>query len=214
MRLSLLFLLFTSITFSSLTQQEMFGSVNGICISRNGTVLTNVKIKSSIDSTRSSAEGMFSLKIPSNSSEEISFTYQGVQLNKKYKLAPNTVKSIGKIKLPIQEERTVIINRERNESEGINKLPSLDLQKIPTGNVERALIFTTAASSNNELTANYNVRGGSYDEKTISRPCQARDVWCLEFSAAVHVYQIHCGGRRRCEHSRLERSDLGHHDPR
>ena len=167
MRLSLLFLLFITITFSSLSQQETFGSVNGICISRNGTVLTNVKIKSSIDSTRSSAEGMFSLKIPSNSSEEISFIYQGVQLNKKYKLGPNTVKSIGKIKLPIQEERTVIINRERNESEGINKLPSLDLQKIPTGNVERALIFTTAASSNNELTANYNVRGGSYDENLV-----------------------------------------------
>ena len=83
MRLTLLFLLFITITFSSLSQQETFGSVNGICISRNGTVLTNVKIKSSIDSTRSSEEGTFSLKIPSNSSEEITFIYQGIQLNKK-----------------------------------------------------------------------------------------------------------------------------------
>lgn len=38
---------------------------------------------------------------------------------------------------------------------------------LPVQNIEQALVFTTAARSSNELTSNYNVRGGNYDENLI-----------------------------------------------
>ncbi len=47
------------------------------------------------------------------------------------------------------------------------KLPKIDIQNLPNTNFERTLIYTTAASSNNELTSNYNVRGGNFDENLV-----------------------------------------------
>ncbi|MCH2225794.1 MAG: TonB-dependent receptor plug domain-containing protein [Crocinitomicaceae bacterium] len=49
----------------------------------------------------------------------------------------------------------------------IDKLPTLDLHKGAGINVEKYLSLTTAATSNNELTNNYNVRGGNYDENLV-----------------------------------------------
>jgi 4-hydroxy-3-polyprenylbenzoate decarboxylase len=49
--------------------------------------------------------------------------------------------------------------------------------------------------------------------EAVRGPRQARDVRRLELPAPVHVYQVHCGGGRGRQHPRLERSDLGHHDP-
>ena len=37
-------------------------------------------------------------------------------------------------------------------------------QRVSERSVEKGLVLTTAATSNNELTSNYNVRGGNYDE--------------------------------------------------
>ncbi len=48
----------------------------------------------------------------------------------------------------------------------IQKLDEVDYQKA-TQSVEKFLVYSTAASSNNELTSNYNVRGGNYDENLV-----------------------------------------------
>jgi hypothetical protein len=42
-----------------------------------------------------------------------------------------------------------------------------DWQVMPVQNIEQTLVFTTAARSSNELTSNYNVRGGNYDENLV-----------------------------------------------
>lgn len=42
-----------------------------------------------------------------------------------------------------------------------------DWQLLPVANLERFLVYTTPATSNNELTSNYNVRGGSYNENLV-----------------------------------------------
>lgn len=49
----------------------------------------------------------------------------------------------------------------------IKPLIIADWQTLPVMNVERALVYTTAATSSNELTSNYNVRGGSYTENLV-----------------------------------------------
>lgn len=63
------------------------------------------------------------------------------------------------------EGHTVIHNIE-NPFE-LNTLKVRDWQVLPVQNIEQALIFTTAARSSNELTSNYNVRGGNYDENLV-----------------------------------------------
>ena len=82
------------------------------------------------------------------------------------------VKSLSRIELePVkfnfQQSDSVTIRREKIDPFTIPVLPHIDLGKIPLNSVERMIVYTTAAVSNNELTTNYNVRGGSYDENLV-----------------------------------------------
>ena len=49
----------------------------------------------------------------------------------------------------------------------MDAIPLIDFQKQALGGVERFILFSTAATSNNELTSNYNVRGGNFDENLV-----------------------------------------------
>jgi hypothetical protein len=57
------------------------------------------------------------------------------------------------------------VGRDAQNPFEIEKLPPLNLKGIV--GLERTLTLTTAATSNNELTSNYNVRGGNYDENLV-----------------------------------------------
>ena len=48
----------------------------------------------------------------------------------------------------------------------VDKISTVDLQKSNLS-AEKLLVLTQVATSNNELTSNYNVRGGSYDENLV-----------------------------------------------
>ncbi len=62
----------------------------------------------------------------------------------------------------------VDINQSKEDLNGLDKIPPIDLQKQVLGGVERMLVLTQAGvNSNNELTSNYNVRGGNYDENLV-----------------------------------------------
>ena len=62
----------------------------------------------------------------------------------------------------------VVVKGTKNEN-GIDLIPRIDLQKLPmTNGVTSLLLFAAAGvNSNNELTSNYNVRGGNYDENLV-----------------------------------------------
>ncbi len=67
----------------------------------------------------------------------------------------------------IQTE-VVDVNTRRYDPFEINPLPPIDLRQLPgTGGIGQFLALTTVATSNNELTSNYNVRGGNYDENLV-----------------------------------------------
>lgn len=62
----------------------------------------------------------------------------------------------------------VVIKTVKEEVNGLDRIPPIDLQKQVMGGVERMLVLTQAGvNSNNELTSNYNVRGGNYDENLV-----------------------------------------------
>lgn len=161
-----LLLCFFILPFFVCSQEDSSGVVEGICINKRGKILDHVRISCNGLFTESNAIGYFEIRIPSNKTSVIKLQLDSIFVSKKVFVSPNQRLTIGKVKLPIQDEATVYVRRDR-ESDLIQKLPALDLQKLPTTNVERTLIYTTAASSNNELTSNYNVRGGSYDENLV-----------------------------------------------
>ncbi|XOV68798.1 MAG: hypothetical protein ACFHU9_06370 [Fluviicola sp.] len=74
--------------------------------------------------------------------------------------------NLGDIKYSFQQEEAIRVDAKKDDPLEPDRLPQIDLSQLP-GNYTRYLVLTTAAVSNNELTSNYNVRGGSFDENLV-----------------------------------------------
>jgi hypothetical protein len=145
------------------------GSVSGKCTDKKGRNLENVKVYvqelSFVKYTNEN--GDFETELPANISHTLIFRYDTLELRREVLLSSEQKLKLKNIVFPIQDLKAVDVNANGNQDIIIFKLPKLDIQTFPSPSVERTLIYTTAASSNNELTSNYNVRGGNYDENLV-----------------------------------------------
>lgn len=97
---------------------------------------------------------------------EIQYELNGVVLSLNMLLTnTNAQQELPDQNFSIQDNRGVVVRQEGQNPFEIEKLPQLNLKGIV--NLEKTLTLTTAATSNNELTSNYNVRGGNYDENLV-----------------------------------------------
>lgn len=150
----------------NILSQDIMGTVFGECVDRRGKGLENVRISWNTIPIYSDSIGHFEIFVPKNQEISLNFSYDSIIIIKKLEVTNLQKMNLGKIKFPLTVMSSVFLKTDRGDN-NIVKLPTLDLQKIASNSVERTLIYTTAASSNNELTANYNVRGGSYDENLV-----------------------------------------------
>lgn len=163
----LLVVLFLLSSFQLLAQQVR---VSGRCVDKKGTALDLVKIQP--DNSKSQAifsneKGEFEFNARANDSLNVSFQSGDIVEVRVFYIPNQTTFSVGTIKFPFIIQQEVNVKAALSDPFEIPKLPYYDLQKLPNASVERSLVYTTAASSNNELTSNYNVRGGSYDENLV-----------------------------------------------
>ena len=158
----LLFLLFSN----SITAQVLNGIVEGTCVEKRDKVLENVKVRYKNQYFYNDSLGHFELLAPVDQEIMLSFSYDSIVIQKTVYVSSIQTTKLGKVKFPITVMNSVYLKTDKGDNNIFN-LPALDLQKIASNSVERPLIYSTAASSNNELTSNYNVRGGSYDENLV-----------------------------------------------
>lgn len=161
--------LFILLSFSVFSQKT---KVIGRCTDRRGVPVEMVKVVSmnAVNTVvYSDINGIYELLFDDVKSAEIEFRLQGSNLTEKRTVEFNDQKIIRleDIKFDFQQEDVAVVIREKVNPFELPKLPPIDLGLIPMGGVERTLIYTTVATSNNELTTNYNVRGGSYDENLV-----------------------------------------------
>jgi len=165
-RILLLFIFFVLVSLPTLAQDY---SLTGVCRDKKGTPIENVKVYSenavpAIVYTNS--EGFYELKFNEKDSVRVVYRENSEQIVKNYSLnRKNTNADYVDFSFQLQDEVTVNI-----KVEDPFELPTLsvtDWQNIPTGSIEKGLVYSTAATSNNELTTNYNVRGGSYEENLV-----------------------------------------------
>ena len=162
----LCFLVFTA------AAQTKFATINGKIVDENDDPLKNVSIiilgkNSGIVSTDS---GSFSIKVPAQKSLALIFSYTGFIAQQKNFFLSNDetetiiiqLKQTGKV----LDAVTVGNEKERKES-GLIKINPKTAIILPStvGGVEG--MIKTLVGSNNELTSQYNVRGGNYDENLI-----------------------------------------------
>ncbi len=152
--------------------QKKYAFVSGKVLDENENPLSKVSVvilgrQSGIVTTDS---GTFRLKVPANRAFAIQFSYTGYKIEQRNFLLNENEEEHVTVKM--ERGATVlpgvtISNQRDRENAGliqVNPKYTLNLPAPVTG-VES--VIKTLVGSNNELTSQYNVRGGSYDENLI-----------------------------------------------
>ncbi len=161
--------LFTLMTFVGHSQTAI---IKGIILDTNNQPIANVSIKAGTIGTETNDNGFYILNIPSNKDVSIEFTHLShkkiistFNLKNGETLEFNPVMS-----LSIEQIATVVITgKSQNTVEGITTLNPETIRKIPGANagVENLLMTLPGVSNNNELSTQYAVRGGNFDENLV-----------------------------------------------
>ena len=164
MPLKVLFL-FCILSFVAYGQQKQ---LSGICTDKKGNPIENVFVKintSPVQNVYTNNEGKYDFFVLDGDSLKIVYRANELTIKRNIFIS-SSVKKFPSIMFPILLQEGVTVIEERENPFELETLPLVDAQKL-TGSIERSLVLTTAATSNNELTTNYNVRGGNYDENLV-----------------------------------------------
>ena len=173
MRIRLLFLLLTaSLSFQASFGQKKTAYVSGKVLDENENPLANVSVmvlgrQSGFATTDS---GSFRIKVPAEKAFALVFSFTGYKTEQRnFFLNENEQEqTIIRLEKKTQELKEVTVTDQRSRREaGLIKINPKDAINIPApiGGVESLIkIFV---GSNNELTSQYSVRGGNYDENLV-----------------------------------------------
>lgn len=167
MRSSVIIVLFTFLTLQGLAQT---GLVTGKVVDKTNKGFPEITVflkNNSSLRTKTNLDGIFKLEVPIGIQTII--VQSGNEVHQQtIEIEEGKTHSLDRIKLDIQYFSGVEITGTTRDHT-IDQLPLIEIQRIPgpQNSVEKYITLTTAATSNNELTNNYNVRGGSYDENLV-----------------------------------------------
>lgn len=157
-------LLFHFFTFSQTEVRGRVVDADGLGIP--GVLIETVK---DIRKVRSNNDGYFVLELEPNRTYDILISYQKESKTYTVNLKNGEQRNLGNIKIDaVLEKGPVTVVGSTVEDLSFRRMPPIDFQNfaLPNG-VTQALVYITPAVSNNELSTNYNVRGGNYDENLI-----------------------------------------------
>lgn len=166
--LTSLFLFF--VTTGTLLAQN--ATIKGVILDESNVPLSGVNVTYNVSGTLTDFNGYYLLEIPSNQDVTITFSHisnKNVQIT--VNLDPNEDYEFNPVmKTDVEQIATVIIKgRENKRVEGITSITPETIRKIPGANagVENLLKSLPGVSGNNELSTQYSVRGGNYDENLV-----------------------------------------------
>jgi hypothetical protein len=147
--------------------QDFSVRIKGKCIDRKGAPLADVFIQFSgkkPGTTISDSLGFFAFSAQQNDTILITLKIEEIK-QISISTTNNTEIELKNIQFNFVQQKEFTLNKEKDDPFELKKLPIQDPKLM--FNTERYLTLITAASSNNELTSNYNVRGGNYDENLV-----------------------------------------------
>ena len=165
-----LFILLYSGSISVLFAQT--ATLKGIAFDQNNTPLADVNVSYADGGTLTNESGFYSIEIPAERIVTLRFTHVGLKaVETKFSLQKNEIFEFNPVlNATIEQISEVVISSEnRNRIEGVLSLSPETVRKIPGANpgVENLLQSLPGVSSNNELSTQYAVRGGNYDENLV-----------------------------------------------
>ncbi|RIA09555.1 outer membrane receptor protein involved in Fe transport [Flavobacteriaceae bacterium MAR_2010_72] len=164
-------LLFLFLCLSTLGFAQM-ATIKGVILDQNQVPVSEVNIKAGNQGTISNSNGFFELKIEANTNVIVEFTHLSYQrvvatfnLKNGQELEFNPV-----MKTEIEQIATVIINTNTRQSvDGITSIAPEVLRTIKGAQpgVENILKTLPGVNISNELSTQYSVRGGNFDENLV-----------------------------------------------
>lgn len=169
MRKFLLALLLTFVVCVAFSQNATyFGYVRDA--NKKPVEFANVVVVGTNIGASTDASGYFEITVPSGKDLEVQISFLGYEpFSQKIKLKPNERKQVtavlneGAVMLPTAD---IGATSERQVS-GTRLNPQISMKIPTTGGFEDILKALPSVSSNNELSSQYNVRGGNYDENLV-----------------------------------------------
>lgn len=148
------------------------GVVKGIINDENGQPIEGVAVTFNDTGSTSNSKGEYSLNVPSGKLITISFSH--VSYNtfvKRIRIPRNrTLTFSPKLNSKTEKIDEVVIKNNKEIAQGLDKVPIKTVKNLPSANtgIESSLKNVgLGVSGSNELSTQYNVRGGNYDENLV-----------------------------------------------
>jgi hypothetical protein len=146
--------------------------VKGIILDSEKRPVSDVNIVASGSSSKSDSNGFFEIEIPSNKKTSLIFTHISLKMmSLTVNLKPNEIFVFNPVMSNSAEQMGEVFVSSGNKKrvQGITVLDAATIRKIPGANagIENVLKTLPGVNSNNELSTQYAVRGGNYDENLV-----------------------------------------------
>lgn len=165
-------LLLCSILYTTLAVGQT-ATIRGIILDDNNIPVLGANISySNAEGTSTNSNGAYILEIPANEEVLVTYSYVGFQnISQPFNLTTNAnVEFNPVLKTDIAQLGTVVITTTtRQRVEGVITISPETIRTIPGANagVENLLKSLPGVSNNNELSTQYAVRGGNFDENLV-----------------------------------------------
>lgn len=148
-------------------------TVYGVVTDEKGKPLeaVNISVLGYSGGTSSNAKGEFELTVPANKAVKIAFAFLGYErVAIPVKLKPGERISLSPKMIPTtQKIDEFVVEEEATRDNTMMKLDPKVITQLPSasGNFEAILFSQPGVVSNNELSSQYSVRGGNFDENLV-----------------------------------------------
>ncbi|WP_103191360.1 TonB-dependent receptor [Formosa algae] len=148
------------------------GTLQGVILDEQNHPIANVNIKAGTQGTQSNENGFYLIKIPHSENVQAVFSHITFKsITASFNLKDGEVFEFNPVmNTKVEQIATVVLSgNKRKDVQGIVTLNPTVIRKIPGANpgIENLLKTLPGVSSNNELSTQYSVRGGNYDENLV-----------------------------------------------
>jgi hypothetical protein len=146
--------------------------VKGVILDSQKHPVVDVNISSLGNITQSDSNGFFEIDVPANKKTSLIFTHISLKMmSLTVSLKPNEIFVFNPVMSNSEEQMGEVFVSSRNKKrvQGITTIDAATIKKIPGANagIENILKTLPGVNSNNELSTQYAVRGGNYDENLV-----------------------------------------------
>lgn len=145
--------------------------LKGIIKDKNNIGIDNVSIKYGDIGTTSDINGKYTIRIPLNKELTIFFSHVSYTTFQKKIITRNRniVRFSPVLEIKTENLNEIVVKDKRKEASGITKISLSKVKNTvgPNAGVENVLMTLPGVNNNNELSTQYNVRGGNFNENLV-----------------------------------------------